>query len=145
MTKKLATHVAIFLLLANNLSAARLKFSDDEILAQEERYPSNFPFYDALQIAIDNFMENDDDDESFKSLMIEKYSDLARVKEEIWKIINSPSTVVELQAISDPKAPLGEDIAQNWIFSFRVKNFDHTFYAIINRFGEQEPYVYGFN
>lgn len=40
----------------------------------------------------------------------------------------------------------GETAADNWVFSLSLSQLsDHLYWVIIDRQGEKEPYVYGFN
>lgn len=66
----------------------------------------------------------------------------------IYEVRPEDCGIVEIRLLNDgdDSAPQGEDPKDAWVFAFFVGDFtDHGYSAVIDKKGQQAPYVYAFN
>lgn len=134
-----------FVLLASMVSAAQLEISEDEVYRQEAAFSSKVSFGEAFGSAVSSFFINSDDSESFVAFVAENYPDAAQREAELSRILDDKETIFKILTASDPVAPHGENISENWIFTLQTSKSDHIFYAVVNRQDPLLSYNYGFN
>ena len=112
-------------------------------------YAGTVDFTDALQAAINSFLNDGTDVESPRSLAADVRGgpcleeDLA---ERVRCFLNRDTAFLELYGSAGFAPENREAIQQNWIFILRAESLsDHIQWAIIDRNGVRATYNYGFN
>jgi hypothetical protein len=145
MLNKIISASFLCLFVSSFLSAAKLEVTQDQIDLQEEIYHNCLSFHQAYQKAFYNIFNDNKDEDSLLSFIMEKLPDKQEAEQELDRIMNEESTVFKVQGVLDEPPPNGEKISKNWIFSLSMSDYDHIFYIIVNRCGDSPVYNYGFN
>lgn len=114
---------------------------------QIKKFGGTLDVFDALTEAWLSFISDEKDEESPLRLSRDAGGDNA--KAQLFKQIKEGSVLglVTESHMDDPVIGPKHAIALNkkWIFYLQIEGFDHTFWAVVDRFGEEATYNYGFN
>lgn len=146
MKEKINFLIGLLLFFYTNLVlGVKFEVTDIEYERQQNSYESNFQFYDAFSAALESLLRDDSNDESLLALIRQKYTHKQEAINHLYNLLNQSSSVLRLITPSDEQPPYGEKISENWIFRLTIEGYDHTFWAIVDRFDAVPVYNYGFN
>ncbi len=143
------------------LDKMTVAIDDKDIKEQSDKLDNKINFDLAFKLAMDSFMNDNDDWESPLALAIEDAYDVfdqegnfnptqeqlvEKGKEILFRVLNDPATTITLLSLSDYPPEGCETVSENWIFLIEMKKYsDHDHWAIVNRLGKKPVYNYGFN
>ena len=153
------------------LLGMQVRIEEDEVRYQQESYPGMIEIEAALRAAIQRILSPSPTQEETPWLIVkevhyEKWEILPSEAEQHTWIRNKVmdylrAGVISLLPYVDPLLSMkeleeqhpdyyppeeGERVEQNWIFFLSLPTLsDHLYWVIIDRVGEKEGYVYGFN
>ncbi len=141
------------------LEQINTEFNHEEIKRQQQLSNNKIQFSRALKMAINSFINDDENIESPKALLIEfAFEELEvafnfpyptevqqKSEEMVKKFMLAKGSLLELQELSI-SAENGESPEDYWIFRLYMGSLsDHQYWAIVDRSGNIQPYNYGFN
>lgn len=116
--------------------------------------PGNVTFTQALHLALESFLNDDDDIESPLGLIrndpgafgLPNNATKAKAKKKLRAYINDGATLTLYPTARRSTPEKGESVEENWIFELRIHQLsDHLHWAIVPRSGEKNVYNYGFS
>lgn len=137
-------------------------YSEAEVEAQEGLANNRVSFITALRLALNVLLSSGDDQESPRSIIINVYElfpgEVNRADELIQSRLREHLIDAALELLPnvdwrdrdqdfDFNPPEnGESATENWVFSLYIPSLsDHLYWMVVDRAGEKEPYIYGFN
>ncbi len=143
------------------LEGLRIVYDEGDIQEQEALPDNKLPFVDAFEAALRSFLNDDDNIESPRSIVIEVFNlfpeDVEDAETKIQEKLRHFFRTGRLQLLPDliwkddadyefyPPEDR-EPTAENWIFSLSLPDLsDHIYWAIVDRTGKEPAYNYGFN
>jgi hypothetical protein len=132
----------IIMFFSYSLVAVKFEAYDDEIDHQQNSYPSSFSFYDAFQEALNNFLYNDDNDDTLLSMAMRCFASKGQAIAALYELFSESNNILRLLSADDLSAPRGESIHSNWIFRLYIKKINRYFWAIVHRSDAKPVYNY---
>lgn len=129
------------------LSESNLIILMQDARDQIKKFGGTLNTFDAIVEAFLSFISDDADEESPLRLIRGVGSENAHLK--LLERIKHGSIfgLVTESELDDPAIGPKREVAisKKWIFYLQIEGFDHTFWAIVDRYGEEATYNYGFN
>lgn len=125
---------------------------ESEVMRQNAYYQNAFCFEHALRLALTALLENYGDRTSplarelaaMGTLEKPSKSDLKRARQRLLETLNRRESVIAMVHPYKQYQPQnGEMVEKNWVFFLRLGG--KSYWAIVDRSGEKEAYVYGMN
>lgn len=147
-----------------DLPGLETNVEENEVKIQQFSLENEIDFDDALRLALKSFLEDGQDVESPRNLVMEAHEIFKHNfdSEESWeneldaKVMEYFSEgIIDLIPLEMPENEFdwefnppqnGESVQENWIFHLYLPNLsDHGHWAVVDRKGEKSVYNYGFN
>lgn len=132
------------------ITGITLDVPEREVIRQDRFYNNSFCFEQALRMALRGVLSDYSEPTSplarelhaMGSLEKPTKYDIKKAGQKIFALLNRPDSYISLVRPYKFNQPLkGETVEQNWIFFLRLDG--KSYWSVIERTGNTEPYVYG--
>lgn len=132
------------------ITSISLDIPEAEVMRQDRFYDNTFCFEHALRLSLNTLLGNYKEPTSplaralsqLGVLSIPSKSDLKAARQKVLALLNEPASHLSIVRPHKQNQPLyGETVEKNWIFFLRLDG--KPYWAIVERSGGKETYVYG--
>ena len=137
------------ILAARGVPQITARFDEAEVRAQAEEYGGSVDFAEALDAALQSYLEDGSDQESPVALLefaAGPPCDVGTPTDRVRCFLDDPTSQLGLVGAEGFPPENGEPIAENWVITVDIPRLsDHLHWAIVHRDGAVPAYNYGFN